>query len=469
MAALTALPALGNDVPTTAAQAQAGLGIDAGRTSSSSSTSPGRTGTGATGLLDAWDDDTAIGALTAPTLDAGLGAAAVIADATSVAAAGPSGGGADATSLAANGIPEHTLRAYQAAAAALASADPTCRLDWTLLAGIGRVESNHGRFAGAIVSTAGVSIPAVIGIRLDGSAPKTAVIVDSDGGRLDGDAAYDRAVGPMQFLPGSWVAFGADGDGDGVRNPQDIDDAALAAGAFLCSGVVDLSTAPGASAAVRRYNNSGEYVTLVLSLAGAYRSGFPVGAIPVVAPVGSVPVQPTTPEQPAAPGVVLGLPADPASSAAGDPSATEATSPDAASTDIPSPGGGGGQPTQPDKTSSGATTGSTSSLSPSATSTSESATTGTGPGTAPITGSSSTTPTTTGGSSTSSASTTSTGSPTGAPSSTAPSTASSTAVPNTGTTSAPSAASVTSTPAGTSTTTSSNPSTTPVDPATTGP
>jgi len=51
---------------------------------------------------------------------------------------------------------------------------------------------------------------------MDGSLAATAVVVDSDGGALDGDARYDRATGPMQFLPGTWRSIGADGNGDGV-------------------------------------------------------------------------------------------------------------------------------------------------------------------------------------------------------------------------------------------------------------
>ena len=46
---------------------------------------------------------------------------------------------------------------------------------------------------------------------------------------------YDRAVGPMQFIPSTWSVIGVDGDNDGKRNPQDIDDAALATAVYLCS------------------------------------------------------------------------------------------------------------------------------------------------------------------------------------------------------------------------------------------
>ncbi|WP_336922006.1 lytic murein transglycosylase [Aquipuribacter sp. SD81] len=181
-------------------------------------------------------------------------------------------------------IPEPTVRAYRAAAAVLAREEPGCGIDWALLAGIGRVESNHGRFGGAVVTTAGTSVPGIYGPRLDGSLAGTMVIRDTDGGALDADPVYDRAVGPMQFIPGTWARWGSDGDRDGVRNPQDIDDAALAAARYLCAGGADIGGA-GASAAVRRYNNSTEYVNLVLSTAAGYRDGdvttVPGGTAPV--------------------------------------------------------------------------------------------------------------------------------------------------------------------------------------------
>jgi hypothetical protein len=66
---------------------------------------------------------------------------------------------------------------------------------------------------------------------------------------------------------------GVDGDGDGKRDPQDIDDAALSTAVYLCSGKEDLSTDKGVTSAVFRYNHSHEYVELVKSIAAAYASG----------------------------------------------------------------------------------------------------------------------------------------------------------------------------------------------------
>ena len=65
--------------------------------------------------------------------------------------------------------------------------------------------------------------------------------LDTDAGQYDNDTRFDRAVGPMQFIPSTWSVVGVDGDSDGTRNPQDIDDAALATAVYLCSGDDDLS------------------------------------------------------------------------------------------------------------------------------------------------------------------------------------------------------------------------------------
>jgi len=177
-----------------------------------------------------------------------------------------------ASEVAANGVPQAALRAYRTAEATMAIADPSCELSWALLAGIGRVESDHGRYAGAVLGRDGVSDPEILGLPLNGVGPVSA-IADTDGGSLDGDKVWDRAVGPMQFIPSTWAMVGVDGDGDNKRNPHDLDDAALAAAAYLCVGDNDLSTTAGMQQAVYSYNHSAEYVTLVLGLAEAYQKG----------------------------------------------------------------------------------------------------------------------------------------------------------------------------------------------------
>ena len=172
----------------------------------------------------------------------------------------------------ANGIPAAALAAYQRAQEVINSADKSCNLQWQLIAAIGRVESDHGRYGGNVLGKDGVSRPGIYGIPLDGS-NGTAAVSDTDGGQFDNDPVYDRAVGPMQFIPSTWRVVGVDGDGDGKRNPQDIDDASLATAVYLCSGQEDLSTSAGQKAAVYRYNHSKDYVDLVLAIMNAYLKG----------------------------------------------------------------------------------------------------------------------------------------------------------------------------------------------------
>src|SRR5918999_918529 len=133
-------------------------------------------------------------------------------------------------------IPALALRAYREAATWAAGFDPGCRLSWTVLAGIGRIESNHGLFGGAATrfSAAGTVSPRITGLPLDGNG--VASIPDSDGGRWDGDTTWDRAVGPMQFIPTTWRSLGRDGNGDRVADPNNLFDAAVSAAGYLCLG-----------------------------------------------------------------------------------------------------------------------------------------------------------------------------------------------------------------------------------------
>ena len=98
-------------------------------------------------------------------------------------------------------------------------------------------------------------------------------IRDTDGGRYDGDSVWDRAAGPMQFIPGTWRLWGADGNGDGVRDPQNVEDAALAAANYLCAGGRDLSRPADLTAAVLSYNHSQRYLSTVLGIVQAVDSG----------------------------------------------------------------------------------------------------------------------------------------------------------------------------------------------------
>lgn len=171
-----------------------------------------------------------------------------------------------------NGIPAAALSAYQRAATVINKADKGCQIPWELVAAIGRIESDHGRYGNNTLGKDGLSTPGIYGVALNGK-QDTQAIADTDAGRYDRDAKWDRAVGPMQFIPQTWSVVGVDADGDGKRDPQDIDDAALAAAVYLCSGNDDLSTTAGQRASVFRYNHSQRYVDLVLQVMRAYQDG----------------------------------------------------------------------------------------------------------------------------------------------------------------------------------------------------
>jgi len=216
------------------------------------------------------------------------------------------------STLGESGIPDVALRAYKQAEARLAVSDPGCGVPWTLLAAIGRVESNHGRFGGAQLRDDGSATRRIRGIPLDGR-PNVALIRDSDGGALDGDTVYDRAVGPMQFIPSTWRAVNADGNGDGVGDPNNMFDAAQGAAQYLCTGTSDLRDPARAAQAVRRYNNADSYVRVVLGLARMYATGRVVGLPSTGDLLPDEPVDPPAvrpwPAEPPPDGTVLAKPA----------------------------------------------------------------------------------------------------------------------------------------------------------------
>jgi len=170
---------------------------------------------------------------------------------------------------AASGVPARALSAYGNAELAMRADQPKCKISWATLAGIGRIESNHGQYAGAVLGADGRPSKPIIGVPLDGSAGVQA-IGDTDGGRYDGDAGVDRAVGPMQFIPSTWRKWASDGNGDGLGDPQQIDDAALAAARYLCAGGRDMASPSGWWAGILSYNNSTEYAQKVFGLADGY-------------------------------------------------------------------------------------------------------------------------------------------------------------------------------------------------------
>ncbi|WP_369374065.1 lytic transglycosylase domain-containing protein [Promicromonospora sp. Populi] len=166
-------------------------------------------------------------------------------------------------------IPLRALAAYAGASLRLAQTEPQCGIGWNALAGIGAVESVHGSYQGARAGADGTVTPPIIGVALDGSAG-VMEILDTDDGALDDDTQWDRAVGPMQFIPSTWAAYAQDGNLDGQADPQQIDDAALTAARYLCQSGDDVTTDDGWTAALAAYNRSVSYANDVTELAESY-------------------------------------------------------------------------------------------------------------------------------------------------------------------------------------------------------
>jgi hypothetical protein len=153
------------------------------------------------------------------------------------------------------------LRAYGRAQLSVRASNPACRVTWTTLAAIGWVETHNGTYGGSVVGADGVVRPTIVGPALDGAGGR-ALVRSTDGGALDGDRVYDRAVGPMQFIPTTWRSYGR-------GNPSDFDAAAAAAARYLCA-VDDAASSSGWRRAVLAYNRSDAYVGDVYAAAQWY-------------------------------------------------------------------------------------------------------------------------------------------------------------------------------------------------------
>jgi membrane-bound lytic murein transglycosylase B len=170
-------------------------------------------------------------------------------------------------------IPATALDAYRTASSRASSVTAACVVEWPILAGIGQVESRHGRIdPGHDLRSNGDVVPPIRGRALDGTGG-TQTIPDTDDGVLDGDSTWDRAVGPLQFIPTTWAELGRDGNDDGVSDPDNLYDAALTAVAHLCLREPgDYAQRHELRRALIAYNASGRYAEEVLAWVDRYRT-----------------------------------------------------------------------------------------------------------------------------------------------------------------------------------------------------
>jgi membrane-bound lytic murein transglycosylase B len=170
---------------------------------------------------------------------------------------------------AATGIPGRALSAYADADLATAASQPGCHLRWNVLAGIGLIESNHGRHGGAVLTPDGTTSIPIIGPALDGTNGTRALSATPAGTGWHGDARWEHAIGPMQFLPSTWLAWGRTLHAR-TPDPNNIDDAALTAAAYLCAKGRDLTTPAGWRSAIGSYNAPDAYANSVTDAANRY-------------------------------------------------------------------------------------------------------------------------------------------------------------------------------------------------------
>lgn len=235
-------------------------------------------------------------------------------------------------------IPPIALNAYRTAEKIMAAQAPGCGISWNLLAGIGRIESGHAN--NGATDARGTAVNPIYGPVLDGSLAGNEVIVQSvSAGRV----YYARALGPMQFLPGTWARYASDAIGDGRPDVQNVFDASLGAARYLCSGGLNLRDSAQVLTAILRYNNSMAYAQNVLGWAKAYVTGIaPVDLPPIVGPPPAIGDQHLDHAEGIGPGLPLnamGLPSD-------DPMALTAAMDMSHTGMVPGPLGGPGVPRQ---------------------------------------------------------------------------------------------------------------------------
>ncbi len=141
-------------------------------------------------------------------------------------------------------LSDDELVAFQRTEGIMVTAAPDCHLSWALVAAVARVDTS---------------------VIADHDRP-----ADTDAGQYDDDPRTDRPVGPLHLMPATWTLVAVDGDDDGLRDPEDLDDASLAAAVVLCGDGRDLDRQRSLRRALKAFHPSHRYAAIVTHLAQHY-------------------------------------------------------------------------------------------------------------------------------------------------------------------------------------------------------
>jgi cell wall-associated NlpC family hydrolase len=155
-------------------------------------------------------------------------------------------------------LPGAAFSAYRRASSMLQETDGRCEVPAALLAGIGRIMSNHGRAEGSQLQTGGLTSDRLVGLAGSPTA-------DVDGGQIDLSPVTDSRVGPLQVLPAQWLEFLPVGAIE--SSPDWIFSSAIVTGRVLCSAGKELKSNEGIHRALNAFTKNASLTEAILGSA----------------------------------------------------------------------------------------------------------------------------------------------------------------------------------------------------------